>query len=81
MRLPAGVLFFGIMYATRADTGLDFFESQVRPIFATHCYSCHSSKAKPLFAGLKLDSRTALTHGSDAGPVLVPNRPDETKLI
>src|SRR6266508_986225 len=79
--LAAGSLFVATLCALRADTGVEFFETQVRPIFATHCYSCHSSKAKPLFAGLKLDSRTALTRGSDAGPVLVPNQPDDSKLI
>ena len=78
---PLAVLFFGTLCALCADTGVEFFETQVRPIFATHCYSCHSSKAKPLFAGLKLDSRTALTRGSDSGPVLVPDRPDDSKLI
>ena len=25
---------------------LDFFETKVRPVFADHCYSCHSEKAE-----------------------------------
>src|SRR5947209_1408684 len=76
--LGVGALCLGTLCA---DSGIEFFEAQVRPIFATHCYSCHSSHATPLFAGLKLDSRAALTRGSDAGPVLAPNRPDDSKLI
>jgi hypothetical protein len=35
---------------------LEFFEKQVRPLLAEHCYSCHSSTAKKLQAGLRVDS-------------------------
>jgi hypothetical protein len=72
---------FGTLGTALGDTGSEYFEAKVRPIFATHCYSCHSSQAKPLFAGLRLDSRAAVTKGSDAGPVVSPGRPDESKLI
>ena len=35
---------------------VEFFEKQVRPILAAHCYSCHSTQAKPRFADLSLDT-------------------------
>ncbi|MFN7922907.1 MAG: PSD1 and planctomycete cytochrome C domain-containing protein [Bryobacteraceae bacterium] len=64
-----------------AAPNTEFFESQVRPIFANHCYACHSSKTKTPFAGLRLDSKSAAFKGSDAGPVIVPGRGTESRLI
>jgi hypothetical protein len=60
---------------------IEFYEKQVRPLFATHCYACHSAQAKPRFAGLSLDTAAGLRRGSDAGPVIVPGRSADSKLI
>src|SRR5436309_2361019 len=43
-------------HANPSSEQIDFFESKVRPIFAEHCYSCHSEKAEKLKGGLRLDS-------------------------
>ncbi len=59
----------------------EFFEKEVRPLFASQCFGCHSSKAKTRFAGLSLDSRDGVNKGSDSGPVVVPGDPDKSKLI
>ncbi|MGA7409765.1 MAG: PSD1 and planctomycete cytochrome C domain-containing protein [Bryobacteraceae bacterium] len=56
----------------------EFFESRIRPLFATNCYSCHTS-AK--LGGLRLDSAEALSNGSKSGPVVVPGKPEESILI
>ena len=60
---------------------LDFFEKQVRPLFAAQCYACHSTQAKPRFAGLSLDTPAGLKRGSDTGPIIVAGRPTDSKLI
>ena len=60
---------------------LEFFEAQVRPLFAEHCYQCHSSKATPVFAKLYLDSSEGLKRGSESGPVVVAGKPDKSRLI
>jgi len=60
---------------------IEFFEKNVRPVLAAHCYACHSSKAKSSFANLRLDSGAGLARGSDAGPVVVPGKPAESRLI
>jgi hypothetical protein len=60
---------------------IEFFESDVRPLLAEHCYQCHSSKAKPAFAKLHLDSSGGLARGGESGPVVVPGKPDESRLI
>jgi hypothetical protein len=60
---------------------LEFFESKVRPILVDHCYSCHSAAAEKLKGELRLDTRAAVLKGGENGPVLVPGKPDESRLI
>ena len=42
-----------------ATSGVEFFESQVRPLLVKRCYKCHSAKSDPIEGGLRLDSREA----------------------
>lgn len=60
---------------------LEFFEKNVRPLFAEHCYSCHSVKAEKLQAGLLMDSRAGLLRGGDSGEAIVPGDVDGSLLI
>jgi hypothetical protein len=57
-----------------------FFEKQVRPLLIEHCYKCHS-EGKKIKGGLSLDSKAAWSKGGDAGPAIVPGKPDESLLI
>jgi hypothetical protein len=57
-----------------------FFEQKVRPLLVERCYACHSP-TKRLRGGLALDSRAGWVKGGDSGPVLVPGKPDESRLI
>ncbi|MEZ5355245.1 MAG: DUF1549 domain-containing protein [Bryobacteraceae bacterium] len=68
----------------RAETAAnsnDFFESKIRPILATRCYSCHSASSKMRFANLLLDSREAMLRGGDHGPVVEPGSPEASRLL
>ncbi len=56
----------------------DFFENNIRPIFANNCSSCHIESTS---GGLKLDSRESMLKGGDLGPVLVPGDPDKSLFI
>ena len=71
--------------AAQADkSGLDFFESKIRPVLVRHCYQCHSSKAaagKMLKGGLQVDTREGLLRGGDTGPVLIPGQPAKSLLV
>ncbi|MFM7846006.1 MAG: c-type cytochrome domain-containing protein, partial [Planctomycetota bacterium] len=49
---------------------LEFFEKQVRPLLAEHCWGCHGPKRQE--AGLRLDSRAAVLRGGDSGVVVRP---------
>jgi mono/diheme cytochrome c family protein len=57
----------------------EFFETEVRPILANNCFSCHGPEKQK--AKLRLDSKEALTKGSENGPVVVPGKPEVSKLI
>ena len=56
----------------------DFFESKIRPVLATNCYSCH---AQSQLGGLRVDSFDALTKGGKRGTAIVPGDPDKSLLI
>jgi hypothetical protein len=60
---------------------LEFFEKQVRPLLAMHCYSCHSVKAEKLQAGLLMDSRAGLLRGGDSGEAIIPGDVEASLLI
>jgi cytochrome c553 len=57
----------------------EFFEQQIRPLFAEHCAKCHGEKQQK--GGLRLNSRDAILKGGDTGPAIVPSKPDESELI
>jgi uncharacterized protein DUF1553/uncharacterized protein DUF1549/cytochrome c len=71
-----------VALAAQGDpAGVEFFEKKVRPVFAEACASCHSSAAKKLKGGLRLDTPEGILKGGDSGPAVVPGKPDESLLI
>src|SRR6266436_6061375 len=60
---------------------IDYFEKQIRPIFAGRCYKCHSTQSEKLKGGLLLDSREGVLKGGEDGPVITPGFPEKSKLI
>ena len=59
---------------------VEFFEKNIRPALAEHCYECHNSSDKAK-GGLALDWRGGLFKGSDSGQVIVAGKPDESLLL
>jgi mono/diheme cytochrome c family protein len=59
--------------------GLDFFERKVRPLLAENCYSCHGPEKQK--GKLRLDSPGAIRAGGESGPILVPGKPEESRMI
>jgi hypothetical protein len=52
--------------------GIEFFEKNVRPLLAQHCYECHSAKSEDEpGGGLLLDSSAGWIQGGESGPALV----------
>src|SRR6185312_16263653 len=58
-----------------------FFESKIRPVLATKCYGCHSAKLKSPMGGLVLDNKAGLQKGGVTGPVVVPGKPAQSRLL
>jgi hypothetical protein len=65
--------------AKPSPADLEFFEKEVRPILATHCFKCHGPKKQE--AELRLDSRAGVLKGGETGPSVVPGKPEASELI
>ena len=62
-----------------AQTDEAFFETKIRPVLISTCLRCHGDLKTS--AGLRLDSREALTQGGDSVAAVVPGEPEESLLI
>src|SRR4051794_39599123 len=61
------------------ETQVRFFETNIRPVLAEHCYQCHGpSKQK---ADLRLDKRQAILKGGESGPTVTIGDPKKSLLI
>jgi hypothetical protein len=60
---------------------VELFEKQIRPALIDYCYSCHSSEAQDLKGELFLDSKSGLRLGGASGPVIFPEKPNESPLL
>jgi hypothetical protein len=67
--------------STPARAGIEFFESNIRPVLVKSCYECHSAMAAKVKGGLYLDSRSGLLTGGESGPAIVPGDPAKSLLI
>jgi len=61
-----------------ARTGTDFAR-EIEPIFQKRCTGCHGAAQQ--MNGLRLDDGEAALKGSYAGPVIIPGKSQESKLI
>ena len=73
------ILLSGSVFAQ--DSGIKFFEKNIRPVLNTQCYSCHSSNSKDVKGGLSVDTRQGILNGGDSGPSVVPGKIDESLLL
>ena len=65
--------------AAPSEDGIRFFETKIRPLLATHCYSCHGEDEQE--SGLRLDSWQGLIAGGDSGESIRPGSADSSLLI
>ncbi len=66
--------------STALADDLQFFETRIRPLLVNHCQECHSVAGKQE-GGLVLDSKAGWQAGGDSGPIVVPGKPNESRLI
>lgn len=62
-----------------AAPGSPLFAEKVRPLLAQRCYACHGPEVQQ--NGLRLDSLDAVLKGSEMGRVVVPGKPDASRLL
>ncbi len=55
------------------------YDKDVKPLLAQNCYACHGADVQQ--SGLRLDLRQNALRGGDYGPVIVPGKSGESKLI
>lgn len=56
-----------------------FFETRIRPLLFTNCFSCHGPTLQS--GSLRLDSRKALLRGGASGPAVTVGEPGKSALI
>ena len=70
----------GLLRAQQAALTVDF-KKDVQPIFAKHCYQCHSVQKKKEKAGFVFDNVERLSHDVGEGRIIVPGKVSESDLI
>lgn len=87
--LGDAVLVFAVLVAANAgaagqddstDSGLAFYEGQVRPLLEEHCHKCHGVGEK-VKAGLRLDTRSGVLRGGERGPAVQLDAPESSLLL
>ncbi|MFO0909082.1 MAG: DUF1549 domain-containing protein [Isosphaeraceae bacterium] len=68
-------------FAASDPDEIAFFEAKIRPVLVRECYACHAAGAKSIKGGLRLDSRAAVLAGGESGAVLVPGKPEASRLL
>ncbi len=54
------------------------FEREIRPLFAAKCFRCHGSEVQK--GELALHTRERIEKGGEGGEILVPGKPDDSRL-
>src|SRR5262245_61279781 len=55
------------------------FAREVKPFLARYCVECHN--ADKLRGGLNMESFKTLEQGGENGPVFMPGKPDESRIV
>ncbi len=65
----------------RLDQASAYFETHIRPLFARHCYACHSEQADERQGDLSLDRQSGWMRGGERGAAIVPGDPAASLLM
>ncbi|MEM1293733.1 MAG: DUF1553 domain-containing protein [Verrucomicrobiota bacterium] len=65
----------------RANEGMQFFESKIRPLLIKSCYECHSEEAGKRKGGLWIDRKAGWEIGGDSGPALIPGDTEGSLMV
>lgn len=73
------LLFASAAVAAPSAEDVEFFEKEIRPLFAAKCQMCHSAQLKT--AELDLSSAEGFVHGGASGPLVNTENPAESSLL
>src|SRR5438270_7155001 len=76
---PPLTLFASLILVAPNAPAADTTASAAQAVFDHHCIKCHGPLEQK--AGLQLDSADGVAKGSDNGPVVVPGKSEDSKLI
>lgn len=79
--LLAGFLMTAEVHAAVSTADAEFFESRIRPVLAEHCFECHSSSAKALKGGLRLDTIQGIRAGGDSGELFSDDPQRNSRIL
>src|SRR6266850_5328038 len=71
-------VFASAHFAGGADAAAALWSSKVQPIFDANCVKCHGLMQQK--NGLELDSLETVMRGGDDGAVVVPGKPEKSRL-
>lgn len=69
-----GAILLAVLLAADAPT----WEKQIAPLFAKHCNGCHA--ASVTMGSLDLETYEGVRKGGNHGTIVVPGKPDESRL-
>ena len=74
------LLFFcSVRFASAQISGVEYFETKIRPLLVAKCQTCHSSA--PRMAGLDLSSAEGFQKGADSGVLIGGSDGKESRLL
>ena len=62
------------------NSGVDFFEKEIRPILVSECYQCHSAEEK-IKGKLRLDWKGGWQKGGESGAAIIPGSVGKSLVI
>lgn len=68
------------LFGQDKDTGLEFFETNIRPVLIEQCYRCHNS-IDLAEGSLVLDTKVGTLKGGDNGVIVEPGNVQNSRLI
>jgi mono/diheme cytochrome c family protein len=62
-------------------SGVDLFETKIRPLLIERCASCHGEQSGKKKGGLTLDRPEGLLKGGSSGPAFVAGAPEKSRIL
>ncbi|MBI3861701.1 MAG: hypothetical protein HY290_07380, partial [Planctomycetia bacterium] len=71
---------FSTRFARADEAPAPVYEKQIAPFFKSYCLACHDG-GDDSKGGLSLLTHKTLMEGGDDGPVIVPGKSDDSRLV